>query len=242
MTPERTTEATPLFKARIAGAVYVIEMLAAGFAEAVARGRLVVRGDAAATATNILAHESLFRLGGAADVFNLVCDIALAVLLYDLMKPVSRTVALLSTAYQLVGDVMTVVATLAHFAPLIFLASAPYLTVFSSAQLQTQAFAWIRLHAQAYTIAMVFFGFHCVLLGYLTYRSTFLPRVLGLLLVIAGVCYVMNSFARFVAPAFAAHLFPYILLPGVLAEGSLALWLLVFGVNAEQWKERAAVA
>jgi hypothetical protein len=79
-------------------------------------------------------------------------------------------------------------------------------------------------------------------LGYLVYRSTFLPRILGALLMIAGGRYVTNSFARFVAPTFAAHLFPYILFPGLLAEGSLALWLLVVGVNLDRWSARAGVA
>src|SRR5712692_8602390 len=186
----QSREASPLLKARIAGALYVIVIVSAGFAEAIARGKLVVSGDAAATATNILAHELAYRLGGAADVLNVLCDIALAILLYDLLRPVSRTLALLSSAYRLMGDATMAVTTLAHFAPLSFLASAPYLSVYSSPQLQAQAFVWLRVHSQAYNIAMVFFGAHCVLLGYLIYRSTFLPRILGALLVVAGTCYV----------------------------------------------------
>jgi hypothetical protein len=235
MTAPRT-ETSPRLKAGIAGALYLVVIISAGFAETVGRGKLIVSGDAAATATNILAHESLYRLGGAADIVNLMCDVAMAVILYDLLRPVSRTIALLSAVYKLMGDAVMTVTTLYHLGALIFLANTPYLNVFSADQLKVQAFESIRFHSQAYNIAMVFFGLNCVSLGYLVYKSTFLPRVVGVVLAIGGTCYVVNSFTRFIAPTAATHLFPYILWPGLVGEVSVALSLLVVGIKG--WRTR----
>jgi hypothetical protein len=114
--------------------------------------------------------------------------------------------------------------------------------VFSADQLQALSYFALKLHALGYNVSLVFFGVHCVLIGGLIAGSNFLPRLIGLMLVIAGGCYLTNSFANFIAPAFAAQLFPYILLPGLVAEGSLALWLFVVGLNAKKWAERASAA
>jgi hypothetical protein len=108
-------------------------------------------------------------------------------------------------------------------------------------QLQTLALLFLKLHAQGYTISMVLFGSYNLLIGYLIFRSTFIPRILGVLLSFSGLCYLVNCFSSFVSPAFAAHLVPYILIPGV-AELLIALWLTVVGVNEERWKEQASAA
>ncbi len=108
-------------------------------------------------------------------------------------------------------------------------------------QLQALVLLFLKLHAQLYTISLVLFGSYNLLIGYLIFRSTFLPRILGVLLAISGLCYLINCFANFLSPAFAAHLLPYILVPGG-AELVLALWLLVIGVNAQRWKEQASAA
>ena len=234
------TEASPTRKARIAGVLYLIVIVTAGFAEAFARGKLVVPGDAAATANNILTHEMLYRAGGAADLVNFVCDVALALLFYQLLRPVSRSFALPMAAFRMMGDGLGAFITFLHFGVLVLLTNAPYLIVFSPAQVQAQALMLLRLHSQGYNVAMVFFGVHCVLLGYLIYRSRFWPRFVGVVLSISGLCYLFNSFARFLAPAFAARLSPYILLPGVLAEASVMVMLLV-GVKEDVWFERAGV-
>jgi hypothetical protein len=107
--------------------------------------------------------------------------------------------------------------------------------------LQALALMSLKLSAEGLNIAMVFFGFYCILIGYLIFKSAFLPRIIGVLLVIAGICYLINSFATFLAPRFAAHLYPYILIPGG-AELVLAFWLLVMGVNAQRWREQASAA
>jgi hypothetical protein len=111
------------------------------------------------------------------------------------------------------------------------------MSVFKLDQLQALALLFLRLHAQAYNSSLVFFGFYCLLIGYLIFRSTFLPRILGVLMAIAGL-----GWLTFLSPPLADYLSPYILAPGVLGEGSLTLWLLVKGVNEQRWKEQASAA
>jgi len=235
---ERMAEASPRLKARIAGVFYLLTTTT-GFAEIV-RGRLVVYSDAAATATNILAHEPLFRLAFAADLIVNPCFIALTLLFFDLFKPVNRSLSLLAAFFSLVGCAIASLICLFQLTPLIVLGGASNVSAFSVEQLQALALMFLKLHVQGYNVSLVFFGFYCLLIGYLIFRSTFLPRILGVLMAIAGLCYLTSSLATFLSPVVAARLFPYILVPGSVAELSLILWLLVKGVNDQRWKERAS--
>jgi hypothetical protein len=236
---KRIAEGAPRLKARTAGALYLIVIVVASFAEFFVHGQLAVGRDAAATAANILAREPLYRLGGAAVLIYLACDTAVALILYDLFKPVSRSLALLAAFFRLLMVAILGVNLLNHFAPLILLRGA-HLTAFTTAQLQALALVSLRLYAQGFNISLVFFGFHCLLIGSLIFRSTFLPRIIGVLMAIAGVCYLANSFASFLAPEFAARLFRDILPLGLPGELSLTLWLLVVGVNVQRWNEQAS--
>jgi hypothetical protein len=235
---ERIAEASPRFQARMAG-VFAWITTTAAFAEIV-RSRLVVYGDAAATAHNILAHELLFRLAFAGDVIATLY-IAYALLLYNLFRPVNRSLSLLAAFFSLVGCAIGAFNCLFHLAPLVVLGGAPSLSAFNVEQLQALALMFLKLHAQGYNIAMVLFGSYNLLIGYLIFRSTFMPRILGVLLAFSGLCYETNCFANFLSPGFAAHLVPYILAPGV-AELLLALWLVVMGVNVQRWNEQAGAA
>jgi hypothetical protein len=230
-----TVEASPSLKARIAGLLYLIS------GTLFVRGMPVVTGDAAATAHNILAHQTLFRLGFAAELMSGPLYIAVTLLLYELLRPVNRSLSLLATVFSLVGSTIGAVDCLLHLAPLMVLGGSPYLSVFSVEQLQALALLSLNLHTQGLNICMVFFGFFCLLIGYLIFRSIFLPRIIGVLLAIAGLCYLTCYLANFLSPEFVAHLFPYILIPG-LAEIVLALWLLVMGVNVQRWNEQAKAA
>jgi len=205
--------ASPGFKARIAGALYLLIFVAAPFAEFFVRGRLVVYGDAAATATNILAYQSLFRLGFVAELVTIVCDTIVALIFYDLLKPVGRSLSLLAAVFRLMLVAIMAVDSLNYFSPLVLLGGAHYLTAFKADQLQALALASQSLYTHGYNISLVFFGFHCLVIGYLIYRSTFL------------------------SPGFAA---PYLLMPAALGELSLTLWLLVVGVNVSKWEEKAS--
>lgn len=239
---ERIREASPRFKARLAGVLYLIAIIAASFAEFFVRGRLVAGGDAAGTATNILAHESLYRLGAAAVLIYLVCDTAVALIFYELFKPVSRSLSLLAAFFRLMEVAILGGNLLNQLAPLVLLKGATFLTVFKSDQLQALALVSLNLYAQVFFVAMVFFGFHCFLIGYLICRSAFLPRFVGLLMAITGLGYVAHSFALVLSPALAAHLFPYLMALGLPGELSLVLWLLVLGVNPQRWREQASAA
>ena len=229
-------ETSPRLKARIAGVFYLLEMLTGGFAILFVGGRLFVSGDAAATATNILAHLSLFQLGFAANLIQFACYVAVTGLFYDLLRPVNRGLSLLAAFFSLVGCTIGAVSCLFYFAPVVILGGAQYLNVFKVEQLQALALMFLKLYGQCFNISFVFFGFYCLLIGYLIFRSTFLPRILGAGMALAGL-----GWLTFLLPALTHHLSPYILAAG-LGEVALTLWLLVAGVNAQRWKEQASAA
>jgi hypothetical protein len=226
-------------KARVAGAFYLITILLGLFAEIIVRGNLIVSGDAAATARNILASESLYRFGFVADIVGGAAYVVVTLLLYELLKPVSKSISRLAAVFSLIGVAVGAVFSLAHLAPLLLLKGVPYLAPFDTAQLQTMAYLSIKLHALGYNIALVFFGFYEVLLGYLIFRSTFMPRLLGVLVGIAGLAFLAGSLTAFLWPARPGSLTNYELAVDGVGELSLMLWLLVMGVNARKWEEKA---
>lgn len=235
----RAVEASPQTYARIGGALYLYIIVAALFAEAFVRGRLIVSGDATATATKILGSETLFRAGLAGEMLTCACDIALALILYVLLKPVSRNLALLGAFFRLVFVAIYSVAKLFEIAALVALNGNDALKAFDPRQLHALAYLSLRVHSLGYGASLLFFGFCCILFGHLIYRSGYLPRTLGALLVLAGYCYIAFSLAQMMAPAFAGRvLFPWLMLPAFPAELGLALWLLVKGVDLPKWEER----
>lgn len=230
-------EISPRAKARMAGLFYLVTLVAGGLAQGLISERLVVPGDAAATATNILAHEALFRLGFAVYLIEMACQITMTVLFYDLLKPVSKSVSLLAAIFGLVGCVIKTLARLFYFSPLLVLGGAHYLTAFDASQLQALALLFLRVNYHAEAIAMVFFGLSAVVKGYLVFKSTFLPSVLGLLSVIGGL-----GWLAYLYEPFAARVVTFILIAAVVGAVTNILWLLVFGVNEERWKEQASMA
>ena len=231
---ERNAEASPRFKARMAGVFYLLEGTMASFGEVFVVGQLVVSSNAAATATNVLAHESLLRWGFAAALIAVACHIVYTVLFYDLFKPVNRSLSLLAAFFSLVAIALQAFSSLFELAPLIVLGGDHSLSAFKMEQLQALALLFLKLNMQAFNIYLVFFGFWLVLTGYLIFRSTFLPRILGVLLVIDGLGWLI-----FLSPPLANSLFPYIAAVAALAEPFLILWLLLVGVNVQRWNERA---
>jgi hypothetical protein len=232
---ERIAEAWP--RPRITGVVYLFYFLTAVCGEFFLKG-LVVDGDAAATANNILAHQPLFRLGLATGLIATACYVAVTALFYDLFKPVNRSVSLLAAFFSLVGCAILAFASLFRIAPLVILGGrgGQYLSVFTVEQLRALASLFLELYGQCVNICFVFFGVYCILIGYLIFRSALLPRILGVLMVFAGL-----GWLTFLSPPLAHYLSPYIQVLGVLAEGSLMLWLLVMGVNVAKWEEKAKV-
>jgi hypothetical protein len=235
---DRTVEASPQVYARIGGLLYLIIIVAGLFAEAFVRDKLIVSGDAAATANNIMASQLLWRTGVAGEFIMLVCDVGLSLIFYVLLRPVSRNLALLVAFFHLVSAAVLGVSKLFLFAPLFLLGGADYLKAFEPHQLQALASLALRTHAYGFGISLVFFGCQCLVLGYLIFKSGYFPRILGVLLQLAGWCYLTNSFALFLAPKFADMIFPAILAPAFIGELSLCLWLLVKGVNVAKWEEQ----
>src|SRR5438067_7874522 len=230
-------EASPRFKARIAGAFYLLTMLTGIFAQGFIADKLIVSGDAAATASNILAHKSLFQLGFTIYLVEMACQIIITALFYELLKPVSKSVSLLAAFLGLAGCVIKTVSRLFYITPLLVLGGAHYLSVFSAEQLQALALLFLKVNDHGAAIALAFFGFYALLTGYLIVRSTFLPRILGVLSVFGGL-----GWLTFLYPPLGYRLFPYLAAFGLLGAGSLIVWLLVFGVNEQRWKEQASAA
>ncbi len=240
---ERIAESSPRLQARVAGYLYLLIIIGGLFAPFALAPSGMMLGDAALpTTARILASKPLYVLGGAAQLIVYTCDVGVALIFYELLKPVGRNVALLATFFRLVFVAIASANMFNHFAPLIFLSGAAYLSAFKSDQLQALALVFIRLRTFGFDIALVFFGFHCLLVGYLIFRATFFPRILGVGLAIGGIGYVANILATAIPPEIGIHLFPYIMLPAGVAEISLTLWLIVVGVNVPRWKEQASAA
>src|SRR5579863_5256655 len=210
---ERATETSPLLLARLAGGLYLINIVAGAFSYGFVRVAMVAPGDAGATAANILTHELLYRSGFVAVIILLLCNVPLAIIFYDLFKVVNRRLSLLVASFILVATAVETANLLNYFAPLVILDGGHYSSAFSAEQLQSLAYASLSLQAIGFDVAVVFFAFYDLVIAYLIVRSTFLPRILGVLMAIAGLCYLTNSFANFLSPGLAAHLLPYIMLP-----------------------------
>jgi len=228
-------EASPRALARAAGWLYLVIIVGAGFAEGFARGTLVVPGDAAATAGNILAAEGLFRAGLAADLVAFLADAAVAVLLYVLLRPVSATVSLLAAAFRLVAHpAIGGLNLLNHYAALALLDGSGSLSAFEPAQREALALLALEAHGQGYLIAGAFFGVHLALLGWLLLRSELFPRALGMLVAVAAVGYLTETFTYFVAPAWAPFGTTLVVVTASAAELSLCLYLIVKGVRTTE--------
>lgn len=233
-------EFSPQVYARIAGLLYLVVIIGGFFAEMFVRQKLMVPNNPAATANNILTHEQLFRWGFVAELIVLLCNMPIAVIFYELFKVVNRRVTLLVVFCTLVGSAIEGAALLYHFEPLILLKRGHDLGV-STGLLQAQAYMALRMQSTGFAVALTFFGIYCLAIGYLIFRSRLLPRILGVLLAIEGVCYLANSFADFLAPGIAGRVFAVLMVFG-LAEVFLCLWLLVKGVDVAKWRELASIS
>ena len=233
-------------KARIAGFLYVICIISGFCAESFVRNKLVVYDDATLTASNIIASSSLYRLGFLADLVSFTTGILIAIIFYDLFKSVSRPLARTAITFAIVSNTVSIAASIFCFAPIHILGGIGYLRTFEPNQLHSLALLSLQLYQFAFVINLGLFSIDCFATGYLIYRSTFLPRFLGVLLIVGGFCYLTNSVTYFMPPKLLPDLFPYIYIPSLVAEVSLALWLAVAGVNVAKWNSvenaRAAVS
>ena len=223
--------------AKVAGVLYLLITVLAGFVHFYVPGELIVAGDAAATAANITASAGLFRMGMAAELILLLSEVALSVLLYMLLKPVNKGLSLIAAVSRLVMTTIHGANMLTQVIALLLLGGAGYLAAFAPDQLQALALVFLNAYNFGFTIGIVFLVLHAALLGYLIFRSGYFPRILGILFMIASLGYLVDSFSHIMVPDYKPGP-PYLALPIAIAEIAFPLWLLIKGVNAQTWEAR----
>jgi hypothetical protein len=232
---------SPRRLARMAGGLYLINILAGAFSIGVVPSILIVH-NMATTAHNIQAHELLYRLGLAAHVVTTVTNVPMALLFYELFKVVNRRLALLDVFFSLVATAVEAASLLNQFTPVVLLGSRHYASALPPAQLHALAYLPGDLATTDYSIYTVFYGFDFIVVAWLVINSTFLPRIIGVLLAIDALTYLAGGFTTMLAPGVAARLGSWVGIPTIIAEGSLCLWLLIAGVNVDRWKQQASAA
>jgi len=225
--------------ARVAGILFLIMIAASFLATGFVRVTLIVPGDATATANNIMASESQFRSGIVGHLVVLITDLGVSILLYVLLKPVSKTLSLVAAVFRLIMVAMRGINLLSHFFALLLLSGAGYLTVFETDQLHALVLLFLTAFEDGVLIDYVFFSLHLFFVGYLVFKSGYLPRILGVLLIIGSFGYLTNSLTGFLFPGYEAIVTQIVLVPSAIMELPLFLWLLAKGVNVEQWEKRA---
>jgi hypothetical protein len=238
MMADHSVDNSPQRYARTGGLLYLAIIVLGAFAEGFVTDKLVVSGNAAATAHNILASPHLWRLGVACDFIVVLFVVPLLWIEYLLLRPVSRPLVVLAVLFNLVSLAVEAISKLFLLLVMPTLGNADYLRAFEPQQLQTLANLALKSHDIAFNIALIFFGFTCLVNGFLIFRSGYLPKVIGVLMQIAGLSYLIACFAALFAPSFADLIIPAILIPPLIGESSFCLWLLVKGVNVAKWKER----
>ena len=232
---------SPQVYARTAGALYLSVILLGFFAEGVVTSKLIVPGDAATSAHNILASPMLWNLGVAANLLVVLCAIPQLWIEYQLLRPVNKNLTLLAVLFNLASLAVEAVSKLFLLLVMPILANADYLKAFEPGQIQVLANLALTSHDIAFNIALLFFGFTCIVYGYLIFKSGYFPKLIGVLMQIAGLSYLIACFSALFAPAFANLITPAILLPALIGESSFCLWLLIKGVNVEKWNARVNI-
>ncbi len=218
--------------AAIAGSGYLAIIILGIFAEFFVRSRLLVAGDATATANNILASEWLFRIGIASDLIMLSFDVLVAWALYVLLKQVNQSLAMLALLFRLIHAAIYGATLLLLFIVLLLLSGADYLAVIETDKLHALVLLFLNGHSYGYDLGLLFFGLHCFVLGYLIFISGYIPKILGLLLILASLAYLTGSFTRFLFPDYVDTISP-IYVVSLIAELSLCIWLLFKAIKPE---------
>ena len=219
--------------ARAAGVAMLLSIAFGLLGEMVLPDRIVVARDAAATAANILGHPTLFRLSFAAYLVEAVCDIALCVFFYVLLKPVDRNLALLSAFFGIASMVTYAVSQSSFYASSLVLGDSPGMAVFSPDQRNALAYLAIRISGAIATLFLCLYGTATMIRGYLIARSTYLPRILGILFIIGGAGFVLRSATYLLAPRYSS---PVLLLPIALAGIPTMVWLLFRGIDPSRMR------
>jgi hypothetical protein len=225
--------------ARVAGVLFLISLVAGGFGEAYVPTKLIVSGDAAATVANLKNFAFLYRLGFAAFMVESLCDITLALILYALLKPVSKELSLLAAFFGLTGTALFAFAELFYFAPLLISGGDGYLQNFSTDQLNSLALLSLKFYGYAGMIFTAYYGMGWIVRAVLIFRSGYLPKFLGVLMAIGGTGFVVRNFLMILAPAYASDVFLMLMFPGGLV---MTVWLIVKGVDVSKWETKVNAA
>jgi hypothetical protein len=201
------------------------------FAEVFVRQAFKVSGDALATANNIQSSEMLFRWGLVADLINFVCGLPCVLIIYFLFKRINKFLLQLALIFVIIQTAIIAVNLLNQISPLLILSNNAYLKTFQPNQLAALSQLSLNIQGVGYAIGLVFFGFYCLLVGYVLFKSKMVPKFLGILYIISGLGYFMNSFIMLLSKGFANPVFAYVAIPIFIGELSFCLWLLIKGVD-----------
>ena len=227
---------SPLLLARMIGILGLLGIVTGAFDIGYVQSTLIVPGNPAATLHNISAHETLFRLGFASHLFELALNIPGEILGFILLRRVNGIVAAIALCCGVIGISIEAVDLLAAYLPLKLALEGSALGAFSPDQIHAFSYLSAQLQQAGLLLSWVFYGLDEFASGFLWFRSGFLPRILGLMLGLSGLCYFTHGFLSFLAPALDARLYPYILYPCLPGEGLSSLWLATFGLNVAKWK------
>ena len=222
---------------KLAGVLFLLTIVAGFFGEMYVPMKIIVPNDAAKTADNLRTFDSLFRLGFASYLVEALCDVTLAWIFYVLLKPVQKHVALLAAFFGLVSTALFGFAQMILFSSTLVLRDAAYLNSFSPDQRNTLALLAVKTYGLGGGLFMCFYGVPSLLRGVLIFRSGYLPRVLGVLLALAGIGFIAKNVLLVLMPAYSSD---FLLLPMFLSVVSMAVWFLIKGVDVPKWEEKAA--
>jgi len=226
---KNNTETSPNRTARIAGFLYLL-LVPLGFFGTMYIPSITVPGNAVATVNNIMAHTLLFRLSILSALITPIVTVLVALFLYKLLKPVNKNHAMLMVIFTLAAAPIAMLNELNHFAVLLLLNGSDYLKTFSVEQLHSQVMFFLDLSHYGASITAIFWGLWLLPMGYLVFKSGFLPRIIGILLIIAGFGYVIDSIALFLLPDLNIHITQFTFVGELL----FLLWLLFKGVNVQE--------
>ena len=234
---QRMTKTSPKAKGRMTGACYLAIFVAGVIYSSLIPNTLLLDNNDVATIKHIVLHQTAFWAGFPFLLLVVALRLILMLLFYELFKPVNKSISLLAVYFNIVATTVQAVMCIFLLMPLILLGGEHYLTAFTPDQLQALALVAMKLYHLCYSIALAFFGCYDLLIGYLAFKSTFLPRPIGVLMGITGL-----GWLTFSIPPIAAYLLPYNSIAGSIGEVSMILWLCVLGVNAQRWHEQASKA
>lgn len=232
----KANQVSPQLYARIGGILYLSLIIVGLFSVIFIRERLIVSLNAEATANNIRNSEFLWRIGIVCDLVMHLLDIPIMLIIYILLKPTNKNIALLALLFNLIQTAVLVANKLNLLTPLFLLSNDDYLKTFDLQQLYALIYISLKAHDFGFGLGLIFFGFVCLTNGYLIIKSGYFPKVIGIMLQIAGVCYLINNFTLILNPSLANKIFPFMMIPVLIAEITFAFRLTIKGVNLNKWE------